>query len=172
MTRLGKALTQVSLLCATILSVPVVAWHPSPRSLNAKRLEAVKRRETSARQAAAGNARRATDTSTSSGVQNITFLNPKVSGAFARVHVHASFVIFFSLHSEFYVDGESIPEVDFDVGPSWSGLMPISGAANETRKVQLFKLGNVTDETSAQFSLTHFPVVLLVLPSGSGRKPR
>jgi hypothetical protein len=70
------------------------------------------------------------------------------------------------------VDGRSIPEVNFDVGPSWSGLMPISGAANETRKVQLFKLANATDETSAQFSLNHFPVVLLVLPSGSGRKPR
>jgi len=70
------------------------------------------------------------------------------------------------------VDGTSIPEVNFDVGPSWSGLIPISGAANETRKVQLFKLGNAKDETSAQFSLTHFPVVLLVLSSGSGRKPR
>jgi hypothetical protein len=91
MIRLGKALTLVSLLCATILSVPVVAWYPSPGSLNAKRLEAVKHRETSARRAAAGNARRAT----SSTVQNITFSNPKASGAFARVHVHASFVNFF-----------------------------------------------------------------------------
>ena len=36
---------------------------------------------------------------------------------------------------EFYVDGANIPEVDFDVGPSWSGLMPISGNANETRQV-------------------------------------
>ena len=25
--------------------------------------------------------------------------------------------------------------VKFDAGPSWSGLMPISGAANETRKL-------------------------------------
>jgi hypothetical protein len=70
------------------------------------------------------------------------------------------------------VDGTSIPEVNFDVGPSWSGLIPISGAANETRKVQLFNLGNATEETSTQFGLTHFPVVLLVLSSGSGRKPR
>ncbi|GJE99440.1 carboxypeptidase [Phanerochaete sordida] len=51
----------------------------------------------------------------STGVKNITFSNPKAS--------------------EFYVDGTSIPEVDFDVGPSWAGLMPISGAANETRKL-------------------------------------
>jgi len=47
--------------------------------------------------------------------KNITFSNPKAS--------------------EFYVDGKSIPEVDFDVGPSWSGLLPISSNANETRKL-------------------------------------
>ena len=137
MIRLGKALTLVSLLCATIFSAPVVAWYPSPGSLNAKRLESVKRREMFAHRAAAGNARRATETSR---VQNITFSNPKASGAFcqgSRSHVVHHLL---SLRSEFYVDGKQIPEVDFDVGPSWSGLMPISGAANETRKVQLFKL--------------------------------
>ncbi|KAF8505431.1 Alpha/Beta hydrolase protein [Russula emetica] len=116
MIRLGKALTLVSLLCATIFSGPVVAWHPSPKSLSAKRLEAVKRLETPARRAGAGNhARRATETSTPSGVKNITFSNPKAS--------------------EFYVGGRNIPDVNFDVGPSWSGLIPISGAANETRKL-------------------------------------
>ncbi|KAK7691257.1 hypothetical protein QCA50_004650 [Cerrena zonata] len=47
--------------------------------------------------------------------KNITFHNPKAS--------------------QFWVDGTSIPEVDFDVGPSWSGLLPISSAANETRKL-------------------------------------
>ncbi|TBU48705.1 alpha/beta-hydrolase [Dichomitus squalens] len=36
---------------------------------------------------------------------------------------------------EFYVDGTKIPEVKFDAGPSWSGLLPISGHANETRKL-------------------------------------
>ncbi|KAJ7165912.1 alpha/beta-hydrolase [Mycena filopes] len=46
---------------------------------------------------------------------NITFKNPKAS--------------------QFFVDGTSIPEVDFDVGPSWSGLMPISADPNETRKL-------------------------------------
>ncbi|KAG8736653.1 hypothetical protein FRC10_009061 [Ceratobasidium sp. 414] len=35
----------------------------------------------------------------------------------------------------YLVDGTKIPEVDFDVGPSWAGLMPISGNANETRKL-------------------------------------
>uniref|UniRef100_A0A0W0FQN8 Carboxypeptidase n=1 Tax=Moniliophthora roreri TaxID=221103 RepID=A0A0W0FQN8_MONRR len=48
-------------------------------------------------------------------VKNITFSNPRAS--------------------EFYVDGTTIPEVDFDVGPSWSGLLPISSDPNETRKL-------------------------------------
>ena len=38
----------------------------------------------------------------------------------------------------FYVDGTTIPDVDWDVGPSWAGLLPISGDALETRKVSLF----------------------------------
>ncbi|KAA1473927.1 alpha/beta-hydrolase [Dentipellis sp. KUC8613] len=37
--------------------------------------------------------------------------------------------------AEFLVDGKSIPEVDFDVGPSYSGLLPISGDQSETRKL-------------------------------------
>ncbi|TFK44435.1 alpha/beta-hydrolase [Crucibulum laeve] len=36
---------------------------------------------------------------------------------------------------KFLVDGTKIPDVKFDAGPSWSGLMPISGAKNETRKL-------------------------------------
>ena len=38
--------------------------------------------------------------------------------------------------AEFYVDGSSIPDVDFDIGPSWAGLLPISGDVNETRQVR------------------------------------
>jgi carboxypeptidase D len=38
--------------------------------------------------------------------------------------------------TEFYVNGKTIPQVGFDVGPSWSGLLPISGNKNETRKVR------------------------------------
>ncbi|KIJ45862.1 hypothetical protein M422DRAFT_74935 [Sphaerobolus stellatus SS14] len=52
---------------------------------------------------------------TSTGIKNITFSNPKAS--------------------EFWVDGTAIPEVDFDIGPSWAGLLPISGAQNETREL-------------------------------------
>ncbi|KAF6743526.1 alpha/beta-hydrolase [Ephemerocybe angulata] len=37
--------------------------------------------------------------------------------------------------AEFLVDGAKIPDVDFDVGPSYAGLLPISGNANETRKL-------------------------------------
>jgi carboxypeptidase D len=48
-------------------------------------------------------------------VKNITFSNPKAS--------------------EFFVNGSAIPDVDFDVGPSWSGLLPISGDENETREL-------------------------------------
>ncbi|KAF8876000.1 alpha/beta-hydrolase [Infundibulicybe gibba] len=47
--------------------------------------------------------------------QNITFSNPKAS--------------------QFWVNGTNIPEVDFDIGPSWSGLLPISSDPNETRKL-------------------------------------
>ena len=43
---------------------------------------------------------------------------------------------------EFYVDGTTIPEVDWDIGPSWAGLLPISGDANETRKVLCFVRGS------------------------------
>lgn len=40
--------------------------------------------------------------------------------------------------SEFWVNGSAIPFVDFDVGPSWAGLLPISNAPNETRQVLLW----------------------------------
>jgi len=39
------------------------------------------------------------------------------------------------MFAEFYVDGTTIPEVNFDVGPSWAGLLPISPNVDETRKV-------------------------------------
>ncbi|CCM06577.1 uncharacterized protein FIBRA_08855 [Fibroporia radiculosa] len=48
-------------------------------------------------------------------VQNITFTNP--------------------LASEFYVDGSTIPLVNWDAGPSWAGLLPISSDPDETRKL-------------------------------------
>ena len=72
----------------------------------------------------------------------------------------------FSLRSEFYVDGTSLPEVDFDVGPSWSGLIPISDAANETRKVQLFWSGSDADELRPNLVLLIFQLFFWFYPPG------
>jgi hypothetical protein len=81
MTRLSHALVLFSLLYGTLFLGPVAARGTSLRSLNAKRLEIVKHRELSDHgRSGAGNARRATDTSPSR-VKNITFSNPKASGA-------------------------------------------------------------------------------------------
>lgn len=33
------------------------------------------------------------------------------------------------------MDGTSIPDVDFDIGPSWSGLLPISNKTGEKREL-------------------------------------
>ena len=43
----------------------------------------------------------------------------------------------------FYVDGKTIPDVDWDVGPSWAGLLPISGSNDETRKVRACFVGSL-----------------------------
>ena len=136
MTHLSYALVLFSLLFGIYSWGPVAAVaarDTSLRSLNAKRLEVAKHWELSARGRNGDAARRAADTSTASRVKNITFSNPRASRAYASVHV----LLLRSSHalSEFYVNGATIPEVNFDVGPSWSGLIPISDAANETRKV-------------------------------------
>lgn len=52
---------------------------------------------------------------TGGGIKNITFSNPRAS--------------------EFYVDGTTLPDVNWDVGPSWAGLLPISSDPNETRQL-------------------------------------
>jgi hypothetical protein len=71
---------------------------------------------------------------------------------FSRFPVFLSHVLL-----EFYVNGATLPLVNFDVGPSWSGLIPISGAANETRKVLLLET----------FTDNGFPYSLLSCSSGS-----
>ncbi len=70
-------------------------------------------------------------------MKNISFSNPKAARAYTgiwslRVVPSASDDL-----AGFYVDGTTIPLVNFDTGPSWSGLIPISSAANETRHVCL-----------------------------------
>ncbi|KAA8911783.1 putative pheromone processing carboxypeptidase [Sphaerosporella brunnea] len=45
---------------------------------------------------------------------------------------------------EFYVPGTSIPDVDFDVGESYAGLLPISSKPHETRKLFFWFFPSVT----------------------------
>ncbi|KAG1768829.1 Alpha/Beta hydrolase protein [Suillus occidentalis] len=92
----------------TVLLAAVAARgrRTTKRKIGERQLEAAKRWQTSNTQSQ--NVKRG-------GVQNITFTNSKAS--------------------EFYVDGKSLPLVDFDVGPSWAGLLPISSSPNETRQL-------------------------------------
>jgi hypothetical protein len=98
MARLSRALALLSLLGATLfLGTAAHVIDPSLRSLNAKRLEAAKRLKYSTRGGnSAGNPRRATDTSPPSSVKNITFTNPKASGAYARAHAFTRTPVFLS----------------------------------------------------------------------------
>ncbi|KAG1741356.1 Alpha/Beta hydrolase protein [Suillus lakei] len=93
----------LAVFAALLAVVAASARRMSKHEISEHQLEAAKRWQTSRPQ----NVKR-------SGVQNITFTNPKAS--------------------EFYVNGRSLPLVDFDVGPSWAGLLPISNSLNETRK--------------------------------------
>ncbi|KZS90898.1 alpha/beta-hydrolase [Sistotremastrum niveocremeum HHB9708] len=82
-----------------------------PNVIHAKQHAARVAHMESVRAAVMGRAQSAAST----GVQNITFSNPRAS--------------------QFYVDGTTIPEVDFDIGPSWAGLIPISNSSHETRQL-------------------------------------
>ncbi|KXN88358.1 Carboxypeptidase cpdS [Leucoagaricus sp. SymC.cos] len=100
--------TILSALLAIVLlpdSALVDARRISKDELRARQLEAVKRWREPLAQRAVS----------AGAIKNITFSNPKAS--------------------QFFVNGTSIPEVDFDVGPSWAGLLPISNKANETRQL-------------------------------------
>jgi hypothetical protein len=131
-TRLSHTLTLITLLCGMLVAENVAAL-VDPGVLHAKRLEALKPWEPSSRSPSSeGEARRAADTAAPSRVKNITFSNQKASRAYIRL---GTCVIVSHTFSEFFVDGTTIPEVNFDIGPSWAGLLPISGAANESRQV-------------------------------------
>ena len=90
MTRLTlapAAFALVSLLCGLLFlgSVTVAARDTSPRVLNAKRLEAVKRWEPAARgRNRASGTRHDTDGTTPPRVKNITFTNPEASSVYAN----------------------------------------------------------------------------------------
>ncbi|KAI0314676.1 alpha/beta-hydrolase [Amylostereum chailletii] len=67
-------------------------------------------------------------------VQELRGLSPFTSGSSKRQD--GATISFANPAAEkFFVDGTTIPDVPFDAGPSWAGLMPISGNANETRKL-------------------------------------
>lgn len=117
------------LLALSVLGAADARKMMNKAELHARQVEAAKRFDHTTRALPAAK------------VKNITFSNPKASGA--RVCVRALLNSALSwCPLEFYVDGTTIPEVDFDVGPSWSGLMPISANANETRKVRCVASGN------------------------------
>ncbi|KAG2086374.1 uncharacterized protein F5147DRAFT_791828 [Suillus discolor] len=96
----------LAVFTALLVVVAANARRITMHEIGEHQLEAAKRWQTSSSQSRSVK---------HSGVQNITFTNPKAS--------------------EFYVDGTSLPLVDFDVGPSWSGLLPISNSPNETRQL-------------------------------------
>ncbi|KDQ17592.1 hypothetical protein BOTBODRAFT_105475 [Botryobasidium botryosum FD-172 SS1] len=51
----------------------------------------------------------------------------------------------------FYVDGNDIPTVNFDVGPSWAGLIPVSSNANETRELYFWFFPALKDVAKDDF---------------------
>jgi len=93
--------------CVLCIAPSVHARKMTSHQMKAKQVEAAKRWHTEG----------AVKKASGSGVQNITFSNPEAS--------------------KFWVDGSAIPEVDFDIGPSWSGLLPISNRTGETRQVHI-----------------------------------
>ena len=57
-----------------------------------------------------------------------------------RLSSSAGVVRLLSCPAEFWVNGSNIPFVDWDIGPSWAGLLPISNNTNETRQVRAPKV--------------------------------
>ena len=55
------------------------------------------------------------------------------------------------------MNGSAIPDVDFDIGPSWAGLLPISGDANETRQVRRFFFLILLNQFSEEILRLSFP---------------
>jgi len=51
------------------------------------------------------------------------------------------------------VNGSAIPDVDFDVGESYAGLLPISSAANETRKLYFWFFPSTNPAASDEITI-------------------
>jgi len=64
-----------------------------------------------------------------------TMINTRTGGSHQRRASPAQIPFKNPQAEKFFVDGTTIPDVHFDAGPSWAGLLPISGASNETRQL-------------------------------------
>ena len=128
-------------VCACLLALvaSTLARDTSPHAIHAKQVAATERIRNAVRAEAEARLERRADEAK---VKNITFTNPKASA--------------------FYIDGTTLPLVDFDVGPSWAGLIPISNATNEERKVRILKLSSLLRAVISCFDVT---ALLLVLPT-------
>lgn len=54
---------------------------------------------------------------------------------------------------KFAVDGTAIPDVDFDIGESYAGLLPISGDADETRELFFWFFPTTNEEKTEEFAI-------------------
>ncbi|KAJ7287292.1 alpha/beta-hydrolase [Mycena rebaudengoi] len=63
------------------------------------------------------------------------FLGPGINPSHTPTKRQSTITFSNPAAKKFFVDGTTIPDVDFDAGPSWSGLMPISANPKETRKL-------------------------------------
>lgn len=64
-----------------------------------------------------------------------TMINTRTGGSHQRRASPAQIPFKNPQAEKFFVDGTTIPDVHFDAGPSWAGLLPISSASNETRQL-------------------------------------
>lgn len=65
-----------------------------------------------------------------------SFLGPSQPASDPQLQKREPIMTFKSPKAQkFHVDGTKIPDVNFDAGDSWAGLMPISGDPHETRKL-------------------------------------
>lgn len=157
MIRLTHSLTLVCLLYGVLVT--------SPRVLNAKHLQGMKRWELAARGPnTEGEARRATDTAAPAKVRNITFSNPKASRAYARLRELASFCLTRLQSSMWMVR----PFLKSSLTPVHHGLAFSLSAEHRMRQDRC----GFIQRSSNHPSPDSFLAILLVLPSWTSRKHR
>jgi carboxypeptidase D len=59
----------------------------------------------------------------------------------------------YSRHIDFAVDGKAIPDVDFDIGESYAGLLPISAEKDEERQLYFWFFPSTSDLPSEDIPL-------------------